>query len=62
VSGTVTVRELIVELLEEDMNDKVYIGNEDDDWEHQEICYLGSSNINERPHGVYLFSRKRDDS
>ena len=61
MSGTMTVRELIVELPEEDMDDFVFMGGVADDSEYHEIGYLGYSEAGERPRGVYLFRRKRDE-
>ena len=58
MSGTVTVRELIVELLDYDMDDNVYI------W-HEAYLFSPFDNIQSvewitdgnRPHGVYLIPR-----
>jgi hypothetical protein len=55
MSGTMTVRELIVELLEEDMNDKVYIAHEDYPHSVDGIQSVEWLMYNNKPHGVYLF-------
>ena len=61
MSGTITVRELIVELLDEDMDDLVFMGVVADYSEYHEIEFFGYSEAGERPRGVYLFRRKRDE-
>ena len=62
MSGTMTVREIIIELLDQDMDDFVFIGSEDSPYASNEIGSLGYSMNDDRPHGVYLFPRHNDES
>lgn len=60
MSGTMTVPELIVELLEEAMDDKVYIAFEDYPYSADEIKSVVWIMSDDRPHGVYLFRSQED--
>ena len=60
MSGTMTVRELIVELLDQDMDDLVFIWRDDAPHADGLVCAGDLIAIDERPSGVYLFARSCD--
>jgi len=61
MSGTITVKELIVELLDQDMDDKVYIAHEKYPHSCGRIKCVVPVMEDDMPHGVYLIRRHSDE-